>query len=48
MYQHPILLHKIHCPLKYFPLFFPLLKEEMAGFCPLAASQEVIICGGGP
>lgn len=31
MYQHPILLHKIHCPLKYFsPLF--RLKDKIAVF----------------
>lgn len=47
MYQHPIQLHEIHCPLKYFSPF--RLKDKIAVFFPplhLVASQEVIICLG--
>lgn len=34
MYQHPILLHKIHCPLKYFPLFFSPFERGDGWFLP--------------
>lgn len=48
MYQHPIQLHEIHCPLKIF-FSLLLLKNKILFPCHLIAYQEVIICwrGGG-
>lgn len=51
MYQHPIQLHEIHCPLKYFPLFFRL-KVKIAGFFSLPPSHclpggDYLLGGGG-